>query len=109
MSNPEFKTPQPAPWEIGDRVKYVGDSQSGFIDSNGETVWSHVNGAFYDVIGIRPPNGSDRCVDPDTGEPYIQLHHGWNTLRSPLDPNGKHEKAIDVESMHDFELVRGRR
>ena len=101
----KYKTAQPAPWPVGVRVRYLGDSISGFIDDDGETVWSHTKGIVYEVMDIYPPSGSDICRDPDDGSLYRQLYHGWSCLRSELDPEGKHEKAIDVESIHDFELV----
>ena len=102
-----YKTPQPAPWKVGDRLRYTGGSMSGYNDDDGNTVWSHQHGVIYEVVKTHQPlPGADRCVDPETGEEYLQLYHGWNTLRSELDPDGKHEKGIDVESMHDYELVR---
>jgi len=99
--------PQEAPWSAGTRLKYIGDHCSGFTDDDGKTIWSHRNGVAYEVVRVRPagPN-TYRAFDYDANENYWCVDHGWSVLRSDLDPDGKHEKAIDIESMHDYELVR---
>lgn len=103
----DFKSPQPAPWPAGTRLKYVGDSVSGFTNDAGEAVWCHRHGVLYDVIDVHLPGiGSEKCTDHETGERWVSFPHGWSILQSVLDPDRKHMKGIDVESMHDYELIR---
>jgi len=102
----EYTTPQPAPWKVGTKLRYTGDSISGFPDDRDYPVWSHTKGVIYTVTKVSPTLGTERVLDEETGEYYTNIYHGWNTLQSELDPDLKHGKAIDVDSMHDYEIVR---
>jgi hypothetical protein len=101
-----FDTPQDAPWPVGTKLRYTGSSQSGFIDRDtGETVWCHVKGAAYTVVAVYPSDGYDNYHDTDERYPV----HGWSALQSEFDPGQQHMRAIDVDSMHDYQqfLVTG--
>ncbi|MHC4216412.1 MAG: hypothetical protein ACYSWP_23930 [Planctomycetota bacterium] len=102
----KYKTPQKAPWPLLTKLKYTGDSVSGFTNDNGDTVWSHEKGVTYTVVKTNPPSGIDVHIDEDTGKKITTIMHGWSTLQSELDPEGWHMKGIDVESMSDYEVIK---
>ena len=93
------------PWTVGTTLLYTGNSKSGFIDDEGDTVWSHEKGVLYTVVKNYPPLGVDHFKNEETGELITVINHGWSALQSELDPNSKHGKGIDVDSAHDFEVV----
>lgn len=97
--------PQPAPWKVGTKLEYLGDSISGFQNGT-ETVWSHKKGVVYTVIKNSPSMGFANVIDEETGETYKQIFHGWSTLQSELDPGLKHGKGIDVDTMNDYKVIR---
>ena len=96
-----FTVVQNAPWPVGTKLRYTGNSQSGFEDDAGNVVWSHIKGVIYTVVDTFPSSGYDR--DSETGERYPV--HGWSVLHSELDPDGKHGKAIDVDSEQYYQLL----
>jgi len=101
----EYTTPQEAPWPVGTKLRYIGDSVSGFPLDNGDTVWSHKKGVIYTVTKIRESLGIDRFTDEQTGEVITTIMHGWSGMQSELDPDYRHGKAIDVDSMNEFEVM----
>jgi len=100
----KFDSPQPAPWSIGTKLQYQGDSISGFVNEGGDTIW-HKKGIIYTVVDVKSSLGSDRVID-ENGETYTQYYHGWSVLQSELDPDRKHGKGIDVDSMHEYEILK---
>lgn len=104
MNDPKvYDSPQDAPFKVGTRLRYGGDHTSGFENSNGETVWDLTEGECGTVKEINDTKWMAR--DEDTGERYPI--HGWSTVQMDLDPDGKHLRAIDVESMEDWDINTG--
>jgi hypothetical protein len=103
---PAAIAPQAPPWPVGTRLVYIGNSKSGYHDDRGETVWSHCYGVKYTVVATTPAGGIDRYRDEDTGELIHNVNHGWSTLHSELDPDGRHGRAIDVTGMCEYRVIK---